>query len=332
MNKKFHNIIIAEIGSNHDGNLLLAKKHVISAKKCGADYVKFQMHIAEEETLKDAPSPTYFKKEDRYKYFKRINFSFRNWKKLKNFCKINKIGFLCSPFSIKAVDILEKLKVDFYKLPSGELTNLPLLKRLKKTKKHIVLSTGMSSYTEIDNAVKTLKKNISILQCTSLYPCPLEKTGLNVFKTLKKKYKFKIGYSDHTLGLASGFSFAANGASIIEKHFTLSKKLYGSDAKHSMEPPEFKIYVKTIKDIWKMNLFFVNKNNLLDYIKMKKIFEKSIVAKNNLKKNTKINISHLNFKKPGDGIRADKFKKIIGKILKKNLNKDQKLKYSDFYK
>ncbi len=332
MKKKFYNIIIAEIGSNHNGSFSLAKRHILRAKKAGADFVKFQMHIAEEETLKDAPSPDYFKKENRFEYFKRINFSIKDWKKIKQYCKTKKIGFLCSPFSIKAVDILEKLNVELYKVPSGELTNLPLLQRLKKTNKHVIISTGMSDYKEIDQAVKILKKKLFILQCTSLYPCPIEKAGLNVFDNLKKKYNFEIGYSDHTLDFSSAFTFAAKGASIIEKHFTLSKKLYGSDAKHSMEEKDFKFYVNTIKDIWKINKSFVDKDDLKPFKNMKKIFEKSLVTRMSLKKNTIIRFKHLNFKKPGDGIRADSYKKIIGKKIRKDLPKDKQLRYSHFYK
>jgi len=331
MKKKFNNIVIAEIGSNHNGSIGLAKKHILAAKKVGADYVKFQMHIAEEESLKDAPSPDYFKKEDRFSYFKRINFSFENWKKIKKYCEIKKIGFLCSPFSIKAVDVLERLNVELYKVPSGELTNLPLIQRLKKTKKHIILSTGMSDYKEIDQSAKILKKNFSILQCTSMYPCPISNVGLNVFKNLRKKYKCEIGYSDHTLGFSAAFAFVANGASIIEKHFTLSKKLYGSDAKHSMEQKEFKFYVNTIKDIWIINKSFVDKNNLTAFKKMKKIFEKSVVTSERVKKKTILKSKHLSFKKPGDGIRADMYRKVIGKKIRVELPKDTKLKYSHFY-
>ena len=242
-----------------------------------------------------------------------------------------KIGFLCSPFSIKAVDVLERLNVELYKVPSGELTNIPLIQRLKKTKKHIILSTGMSDYGEIDQAAKILKKNFSILQCTSMYPCPIKKVGLNVFNNLRKKYRCELGYSDHTLDYSSAFTFAANGASIIEKHFTLSKKLYGSDAKHSMEQKEFKFYINTIKDIWIINKSFVDKDKLTPFKKMKRIFEKSIVTSKRLKKKTILKLKHLNFKKPGDGIRADMYKKIIGKKIKMELPKDTKLKYSHFY-
>ena len=150
--------IIAEIGSVHDGKLSLAKKLIEKAAKSGADVVKFQMHIADEETLKNAPSPNYFNKEPRYSYFKRTAFNYGEWKKIIKFCKMNKVEFLCSPFSEKAVDILESLKVSSYKLPSGELTNHPLIEKLKKTKKHIFISTGMSNWNEIDLAVNILKK------------------------------------------------------------------------------------------------------------------------------------------------------------------------------
>ena len=151
-------IIIAEIGSTHDGSLKLAKKSIELASKCGADAVKFQMHIPEEETLKNAPSPKYFNKEPRFEYFKRTGFTFNQWKKLVSHCKKNKVEFMCSPFSSKAVDILEKLNVKRYKIPSGELTNLPMLEKIAKTDKKVLLSTGMSNWNEIKNAVLKFKK------------------------------------------------------------------------------------------------------------------------------------------------------------------------------
>ena len=180
-------MIIAEIGSVHDGDIKKALNLVKSASRSGADVIKFQMHIADEETLVDAPSPSYFNKEKRFDYFKRTAFSLLEWKKIKKLCDNLGKEFLCSPFSEKAVDYLETLKVKKYKVPSGELTNISLLEKLKKTKKHIILSTGMSSWDEIDVAVNTLKKNYSILQCSSIYPCPNEKVGINVIHQLKKK-------------------------------------------------------------------------------------------------------------------------------------------------
>lgn len=327
MKKKFK--IIAELGSVHDGKFHLAKKLIKLAAASGANVVKFQMHIAEEETLQNAPSPNYFKSETRFNYFKRTAFKFNEWKKLKEICKNYKVEFLCSPFSEKAVDILEKLKVDSYKVPSGELTNLPLLERLKKTKKHIYLSTGMSNWKEITTAIRLLKKNYTLLQCSSIYPCPLEQVGLNVLFEMKKKYKCEIGFSDHTLGFSAPLAAAALGASVIEKHFTISKKMYGSDAKNSMEPEEFSFLSKNLKEIWKIIKNPVNKNDIKRYRNMKKIFEKGIVSATNLSKDTILTTKNITFKKPSDGIRAFDYKRVIGKKLKKNIKINHKIKHKD---
>jgi len=318
------NKIIAEIGSVHDGKLSLALKLIKKAALSGADIVKFQMHISEHESLKNAPSPKYFNDEDRYSYFKRTSFTLLEWKKIKNYCKKNNTEFLCSPFSIEAVDLLEKINVKYYKVPSGELTNLPLLEKLKKTGKTIILSTGMSNYREIDNAVKIFdKKKIILLQCSSIYPCPLDQVGINVIKEFSKKYKCQVGFSDHTLGSSASFAAATVGASVIEKHFTLSRKMYGSDAKNSMEPDEFKLFSKTIKEIWHINKCDINKNNIKKFKNMKMIFEKSIYAKNNLPKGHRIKFNDLSFKKPCKYLRADKYKTLIGKVLVKTIKKDE---------
>ena len=326
---KTKNKIIAELGSVHDGKFYLAKKLIKKASESGADVVKFQMHIAEEETLENAPSPDYFKTETRFNYFKRTAFNFEEWKKLKKLCKYYKVEFLCSPFSEKAVDILEQIKVDSYKVPSGELTNLPLLERLKKTKKHIYLSTGMSNWREITIATKLLKKNYTLLQCSSIYPCPLEHVGINVLHEMRKKYKCEIGFSDHTLGFSAPLAAAANGATVIEKHFTISRKMYGSDAKNSIEPQEFSFLTKNLKEIWKIIQNPVNKNEIKKYKKMKIIFEKGIVSADNLPKNTILTKKNITFKKPADGIRAFDYKKILGKKLNRNIKVNHKIKFKD---
>ena len=179
--------IIAEIGSTHDGNLDLAIKSIKSAAIYGADIIKFQMHISEEETLRDAPNPPYFKSENRYDYFKRTSFTFSQWQKIKASCRSKNVEFMCSPFSIAAVNLLEKLKVKYYKVASGELTNLPLLEAINKTKKYTFLSTGMSNYKEIESALKVFKHSkICLMQCTSKYPCDDRSIGLNVIQEFKK--------------------------------------------------------------------------------------------------------------------------------------------------
>ena len=324
--------IIAEIGSVHNGSLQFAKNLVKYAAKSGADIVKFQMHIAEYETLKNAPSPKYFTKEDRYSYFKRTAFNFNQWKIIKSTCQKYGVEFLCSPFSIEAVDLLEKLNVKRYKIPSGELTNIPLLEKVVKTKKPILLSTGMSNFNEITQAYKICKNNdLTIMQCSSLYPCPEKFAGLNVIQILKKKYKCKIGYSDHTLNHASGIIAAYLGVEYIEKHFTTSKKLYGSDAKFSMEPEDFKNFCNEIKNSVIISKNKVNKNDIKRYKNMKKSL-KSIVAKQLIPKGSRIKFDDLAFKKPGNGIKTIHYKKMINSIAKVNIKSDEFIKWEKLKK
>jgi len=326
--------IIAEIGSTHDGNLNIALKSIRTAAKCGADIIKFQMHISEHETLKNAPNPPFFKNEKRYDYFKRTSFSIKNWKKIIRECKLNKVDFLCTPFSLRAVEILETLNVKAYKIASGEVTNLPLLKKINNTGKFTLISTGMSNFNEIDNAIKIFKnkKRICLMQCTSIYPCPDKFIGINLYDEFSKRYKIEIGFSDHTNDNLASICFASKGSKFIEKHFTLSKKFYGSDAKYAMEPKEFKVYCEKLKRVWKIHKMKVDKNDIKKFKLMKKVFEKSIVSRSTLKKNHKIKFKDLAFLKPGTGIRADKYSEIIGLRTKKNIKKLKLIKISDLKK
>ena len=322
--------IIAEIGSVHDGSLGNAIKLIDCASNCGAHTVKFQLHISSEEMTNSAKNPPYFKSESRKLYFDRIQFTENQLKKIIGYCKKKKINFLCSPFSVKALEILEKLNVDSYKIASGEVSNIYLLKKIANTNKKVYLSTGMSNYEDIDRAAKIFKRNnLVIMQCTSQYPCHEKKVGLNNIKIFKEKYRCKIGFSDHYEGFAAGFAAAALGASVIEKHITFSKLMYGSDAQFAMEPNDFKNYVKGIKNIWLMNESPVDKNDL-EYLKdMKRIFEKSIYTAKDLKKNSILKIGDISFKKPGIGIEAFKYKLILGKKIKRDLKIDHKINFSD---
>lgn len=325
--------IIAEIGSVHNGNLKFAKNLIKQAAKSGADIVKFQMHLAEFETLKNAPNPKYFTAEDRYSYFKRTAFNFNQWKTIKSHCDKFGVEFLCSPFSLEAVDLLEKLNIKKYKIPSGEVTNIPLLEKIAKTKKPILLSTGMSNFKEIKDAYNIFKNNdLTIMQCSSIYPCPEKYAGLNVIKLFKKKFKCKIGYSDHTLGHASGIIAAYLKVDYIEKHFTTSKKLYGSDAKFSMEPQDFKNFCKEVRNATIISKNNVNKNNVAKYKNMKLVFEKSIVAKNYIKKGNKLKLDDIAFKKPGSGIKTKFYKKIVNYFAKEDIKKDEFIKWEKIKK
>jgi len=318
-------LIIAEIGSVHDGSFGNALKIISAAAQSGADCVKFQTHIFDSESLPDAPSPKYFSDENRGDYFKRTAFNFDQWKKLREECENHSVKFLSSPFSTDAVDLLEKLNVFAYKIPSGEVTNLPLLEKISNIGKPVFISSGMSNWEEIDRSVKIISQNceIVIMQCSSIYPCPKESVGLNIISEMKKRYGCSVGYSDHYTGIEAAIAAAALGATVIEKHFTFSKHMFGSDAQFATEPSEFLIMSKALKNIWSMNDNPVDKNAIEKYIDIKMIFEKSIVAACNLRKGITIQYKHLKFKKPGNGINASDYKKLIGMQIKKAMLKDE---------
>ena len=332
--------IVAEIGNTHEGSLGLAKQFIKIASECGIDAVKMQTHIFEAESLLDAPSPSYFQNESRKEYFERTAFSLDQWKELKRYAETDlNIDFFSSPFSLEAVDLLEAIGVKTYKIASGEVNNTPLLERIAKTKKKVLLSSGMSNWSELDNAVNTLQlngcKDLTVLQCTSEYPCPPKLAGLNILDEFKNRYNnITLGYSDHTLGFAVPLAAVVKGATVIEKHFTISKNLYGSDAINSMEPKDFKNFVNEIRNLELALKYKVDKNKTARVFKnMKVIFEKSIVSSSKIQKKFKIiKFQDLEFKKPGDGIPAKDYKKIIGLKLKKPVNKNYKFKWQDFIK
>lgn len=330
-------MIIAEIGSVHDGSFGNAKKLISIAKESGANAVKFQMHIADEESTKDAPSPSYFKSEKRYSYFQRTAFSILEWRKLISFTNKLRMIFICSPFSIKALSILiEDLNVNHIKIASGEINNIPLIESLLKYKKQnlkIYLSSGMSTLSELKKTFSILKKfDPIVMQCTSMYPCDAKNVGINNIDIFKKTFKCRIGFSDHTQGYAASISAIMKGAEVIEKHITFSKKMYGSDAKFAMEPNEFKVFSDEINFTLEMLKNPIDKNNLNKNLNsMRKTFNKSIYANKELKKNDTIKFEDLSFKKPSVGIPASEYKKLIGKKIKKNISKNQNINFKDIF-
>lgn len=324
--------IIAEFGMLHEGSFGNACAMASVAKECGADAVKFQTHIAEAETLPNAPVPPFFSGEPRWDYFKRTAFTLDQWKALKAHCDKIGIEFMSSPFSIEAVDLLEEVGMARYKIPSGEVTNIPFLERVAQTGKPVLLSSGMSSWQELDEAVAAIRhynKNLTVLQCTSLYPTPPEKIGLNVMLEMKARYKCPVGLSDQSLTNYAGFAAAALGAQVIEKHATLSKHCYGSDAKHSIEPDEFKDFVRGIRDIEKMVSIPVNKDDLNAYKEMKRVFEKSLVANIDIPKGTVLSREHLGIKKPSGGLAPKMFMNLIGRKAKIDIKKNKQISASD---
>ena len=327
--------IVAEIGNTHEGSVGLAKQIIKEAAKCGANAVKMQTHIFSEESLDNAPNPPYFTGESRKDYFNRTAFKIDEWLDLKNYTeKEMKIDFFSSPFSNKAVDMLEKIGVKTYKIASGEVTNIPLLEKIAKTKKNVILSSGMSSWQELDEAVELFKTNrnkLTILQCVSQYPCPPDQSGLNIMAELKNRYgDVDVGYSDHTIGLAIPIAAVVLGAKVIEKHFTLSRFMYGSDAFNSIEPNDFKFLVQEIRNVEKAIKTKLKKDEKIINLKeMKTTFEKSIYTSRKILKNKKLTMSMLSFKKPGDGLPTKYYKNIIGKKINKNLDKNHQITFED---
>ena len=324
--------IIAEIGNTHEGSVGLAKQFIKAAADCGVDAVKFQTHIFEAESLPSAPNPSYFKDETRKEYFERTAFTIEQYKVLKDYAENEcKVDFFSSPFSLEAVDFLMEVGVSTFKIPSGEVSNIPLLEHVAKTGKKVILSSGMSSWEELDRAVAVFKdkEKLTILQCTSEYPCKPENAGLNVMLEIKERYQCKVGFSDHTLGIGVPLTAVVLGASLVEKHFTLSKLMYGSDAKNSTEPGEFKHMVDNIRAAELAISSKIDKNEIVKELgEMKFVFEKSIVSARELKAGHVISEEDLAYKKPGDGIPAKDYKNVIGKKVIKNIAANEKIEFS----
>ncbi len=314
--------VIAEAGMNHDGSLGNAIRMAEAAAECGADAVKFQLHDAPAETTKEAPSPPYFKLETRWEYFQRTAFSDEQWATLKEACERAGIEFLCSVFSVEAVERLERIGVGRYKIGSGEVTNLELVRRVAATGKPVLLTSGMSSWAELDAAVEAAGRHVTVLQCTSEYPTPPERVGLNVLAQLRERYRTPVGFSDHTLGPYAAFAAVVLGASVVEKHFTLSREMYGADARFATEPLEFEELVDGIRDIETMLANPVDKDDLQPFAEMKRVFEKSVVAVAHIPAGATITREMLAAKKPGTGIPAARIDDVVGRTARSDIAAD----------
>jgi N-acetylneuraminate synthase len=319
-------LVIAEVGSVHDGSFGNAQRLIDLSGDCGADAVKFQTHIATAESLPDAPAPTFFQTEPRLAYFERTAFTLEQWQKLKADCDRASIAFLSSPFSCEAVDILETVGVACYKVPSGEVTNLPLLDAIAQTGKPVLLSSGMSPWVELDTAVNRLMRahdRITVLQCTSEYPCPHKAVGLNLMLEMGERYGLPVGLSDHTVDPYASLAAVALGASVIEKHLTFSRAMYGSDAAHSLEPAEFAQLTTGIRAIQAMLASTVDKDATAVRLReMKAVFEKSIVSLVDIPAGTVITTDMIGLKKPGTGLPAARMDDVIGSKALRDISRD----------
>ena len=325
--------IIAEAGVNHNGSIDLAKKLIDAASIAGADAVKFQSFKAENLTTKNAQKAIYQKeitniKESQFNMLKKLELNVEMHKELIAYCANKKIIFLSSPFDHESIELLNTLGLEIFKIPSGEITNLPYLRYLGKLNKKIILSTGMSSMDEVKCALKILinsgtkKNNITILHANTEYPTPMEDVNLNAMLALGKELDIKFGYSDHTLGIEVNIAAVAMGASSIEKHFTLNCNMQGPDHKASIEPDQLKEMVKSIRNI---ELAFGDgiKKPSKSEKKNIKIVRKSIVAKTKIKKGEIFSEKNLSVKRPGEGISPMKWDSILGTEAKKDYNEDE---------
>ena len=329
-------IVIAEAGQNHNGKLKLAYKLIDGAKKCGADFIKFQTSIPKLHISKFAKKANYQiknwqKKGNQLQMLQKLSLTYNDFKKLKKYCKKKKIEFLSTPFDLKSIDFLKSLNMKYFKIPSGEITNLPYLIKVAKLKKKVILSTGMANMLEIKQALKilisngTLKKNITVLQCNTEYPTPLKDANVRAMLTIKKKFKVNIGYSDHTEGIEVPLVAVALGAKIIEKHITLNKNLSGPDHKASITPWELK---KMVEGIRKVTVALGNGVKKVSSSEGKniQIARTSIVAAKKIKKGEKFTSKNLTIKRPGNGISPMKLFKVIGKIAKRRFLEDELIK------
>ena len=322
--------IIAEAGVNHNGDVELAKKLIDAAADAGADAVKFQTFRAESVVTTNAEKAEYQKEttdmeESQYDMIKKLELTEYNFKELADYAKEKDILFLSSPFDKESVDLLDEIDVPVFKIASGEITNFPLLKHIAKKGKPIILSTGMATLGEIEEALNVIRnegvEDIVLLHCVTSYPAKMADVNLRVIETLRHAFKLPVGFSDHTLGITVPIAAVALGACMIEKHFTLDRNLPGPDHKASLEPKELKELVQAIRDIEKA-LGDGIKQPTVDEKEIKKVARRSIVAKVDISEGTFITGDMLDVKRPGTGIEPKYMREIIGKRVKAYITKD----------
>ncbi|HED6595011.1 N,N'-diacetyllegionaminate synthase [Campylobacter coli] len=326
-------LIIAEAGVNHNGDLNLAKKLIEVAAKSGADFVKFQSFKAELCVSKNAKKAAYqlkttAKDESQLEMIKKLELDFNAHQLLISHAKQCGIAFLSTPFDLESIELLDDLGLEVFKIPSGEITNLPYLKKIAKLNKKIILSTGMSNLGEIEAALEILcqggtqRANITLLHCTTEYPAPFDEVNLKAMQTLKNAFNLDVGYSDHTKGIHISLAAVALGASVIEKHFTLDKNMPGPDHKASLEPDELQELCTKIREI---------ESALGDGIKQAskserkniEIARKSLVAKRKIKKGEIFSEENLTTKRPASGISAMRYDEYLGKKASKDYEEDE---------
>lgn len=323
--------IIAEAGVNHNGSLELAKKLAKKAKEAGADAVKYQTFVAERLVKKDAQKAEYQKemtgaRESQLEMLKKVELSYDEFRELKEYCDTIGIEFLSTPFEQESIEFLDELGILTFKVPSGEVTNLPYLERIAQKGKKIIMSTGMCEVEEIEGALEVLRangaKDVVLLHCNTEYPTPYRDVNLRAMQMLKDKFEVAVGYSDHTAGIEVPIAATALGAEVIEKHFTLDKTMEGPDHKASLEPDELKNMVEAIRNI-EVALGDGVKRPSESEQKNIQVARKSIVAAVNIKKGDVFTEANLTVKRPGTGISPMRWKELLGQTATRDYVEDE---------
>jgi len=324
-----HTVIIAEAGVNHNGDMDLAKKLIDEAKNAGADYVKFQTAV--NPTSKYAPKAEYQKRETgadetQLQMALKLRLTLDQHYELYEYCNKAGISYLSTAFDIDSVHFLDSLKLPFWKIPSGEITNLPYLLEIAKTHKPIMMSTGMAEMDEIETAMRILKKNgsgdITLLQCHTDYPTLMENVNLRAMNTLADTFKVPVGLSDHSIGIEVPIAAVAMGAVVIEKHFTLDRNMYGPDHKASIEPEGLKAMISAIRNI---EVALGDGQKVCSPLERKNIIvaRKSIVAKRDIKKGEELTEENITTKRPGNGVSAMKWFEVLGTKAVRDFGEDE---------
>jgi N-acetylneuraminate synthase len=329
--------LIAEFAQAHDGSLGFAHAFIDAASKTGVDAIKFQTHIASAESTLAEPWRVKFSLQDvtRYDYWRRVEFKENEWAGLKKHAEEKGLIFLSSPFSTEAVEMLSRIEVPAWKVASGEMNNGPLFEIIIATGKPILVSTGMSPLKEIDlvvDRIRSRNRRFAVMQCTSAYPCPPEKVGLNMIPLFRDRYSCPIGLSDHSGTIYPGLAAAVLGIQVLEVHVTLSREMFGPDVPSSVTTTELKQLVEGVRYIETMMANQVEKDSMLaDVDSLRKIFTKSIVARIDLTAGTVIQREHLALKKSGPGgLPPDSIQDLIGCRLTRDVKANEKIRESDF--
>lgn len=327
--------VVAEVAQAHDGSLGMAHAYIDAAARAGADAIKFQTHIAAAESTPGEPWRTRFSPQDdtRLDYWRRMEFTPEQWHGLKRHADEAGLHFLSSPFSAEAVDLLKAVGVAGWKIASGEVTNFPMLDMMSSTGRPVMLSTGMSPWSEIDAAVERLRRGgapLAVLQCATQYPSPPEMIGLNLIGQFRERYKTAVGLSDHSGTIYPGIAAATMGIEVLEVHITMSREMFGPDVVASVTSDEFRLLVDGVRFVEAMAAHPVDKTTVADHVApLRDIFLKSVVPLNDLAAGTVLRREHLGFKKPGTGIPANEYESVVGRRLSRNVKRDVPLVYED---